>query len=98
MRLTWAGSSPEVDDQVAGEGVPQVVEAQRRPAVVVQPGALCGAPERASADVAVAVGCAAGGREHPVRAARGSGSLPVCVQQSGELRDERNVAERGGGL
>jgi hypothetical protein len=26
---------PEVDDQVAGEGVPGVVEAKRRPAVVV---------------------------------------------------------------
>jgi len=35
MRLTWAGSSPEVDDHVAGEGVAQVVEAKRRRAVVV---------------------------------------------------------------
>jgi hypothetical protein len=47
---------PEVDDQVAGEGVAQVVEAKRWPAVVVQRGELCGAPERAAADVAMAVG------------------------------------------
>ena len=46
----------EVDDQVAGEGVAHVVEAKRRPAVVVQPGELGGAPEAASADIAVAVG------------------------------------------
>jgi hypothetical protein len=31
--LGWV--EPEVDDQVAGERVPQVVEAKRRPAVVV---------------------------------------------------------------
>jgi hypothetical protein len=31
--LRWV--EPEVDDQVAGEGVAQVVEAKRRPAVVV---------------------------------------------------------------
>ena len=37
---------PEVDDQVAGEGVAQVVEAERRPAVVVQPCELCGPSER----------------------------------------------------
>jgi hypothetical protein len=35
---------PEVDDQVAGEGVAQVVEAKRRPAVSVQPGELGGPP------------------------------------------------------
>jgi hypothetical protein len=31
--LGWV--EPEVDDQVTGEGVAQVVEAKRRPAVVV---------------------------------------------------------------
>jgi hypothetical protein len=46
------GVEPEVDDQVAGEGVAQVVEAQRRPAVLVQAGELCGASGRAAADVA----------------------------------------------
>jgi hypothetical protein len=39
--LGWV--EPEVDDEVAGEGVAQVVEAKRRPAVVVQPGKLGGA-------------------------------------------------------
>jgi hypothetical protein len=42
-----------VDDQVAGEGVAQIVEAKSRPAVVVQPGALGGAPEDTAADVAM---------------------------------------------
>ncbi len=36
---------PEVDDQVAGERVAQVVEAQRRPAVLVEPGGAGGALE-----------------------------------------------------
>jgi hypothetical protein len=88
----------EVDDQVAGEGVAQVVEAKWRPAVVVEPGELCGAPERAPADIAMAVGRPAGGRGHPVRAAREPAPLPVCAKQAGELRDERNVTQRGRGL
>jgi hypothetical protein len=50
--LGWV--EPEVDDQVAGEGVAQVVEAKRRPAVVIQPGKLGGAREDASADIAMA--------------------------------------------
>jgi hypothetical protein len=78
---------PEVDDQVAGERVAQVVEAKRRPAVVVQPGELGGASEAAAADVAVALGGAAGGREHPVRVAREPALLPVCAELAGELGD-----------
>src|SRR5829696_6903821 len=40
--LGWV--EPEVDDQVTREGMAQVVEAKRRPAVVVQPGKLGGPP------------------------------------------------------
>jgi hypothetical protein len=89
---------PEVDDQVGGEDVAQVVEAKRRPHVVVQPGKLGGARQDAPADVAVAVGSATGGREHPVLASREPAALPVCAKQAGELDDERDVADRGGGL
>jgi hypothetical protein len=46
MRLTWAYVEPNVDDQVAREGVAQIVEAKRRPAVVVSP-ASCAACPRA---------------------------------------------------
>jgi hypothetical protein len=47
---------PEIDDEVARERVAQVMEAKSRPAAVVQPCKLCGAPEGAPADVAMAVG------------------------------------------
>jgi hypothetical protein len=44
----------QVDDQVAGERVPQVVDAERRLALQVQAGVLRGAPEATSLDVAIA--------------------------------------------
>jgi hypothetical protein len=83
---------------VTREGVPQVVEAKRRPAIVIQPGELGGAPERAAADVAVAVGGAAARREHPVVATCEGALVPVCAEQARELRDERDVADRRGCL
>ena len=46
MRLTWATSRREVDDQVAGEGVAQVVEAKRRPAIVVEARVVGGTVQR----------------------------------------------------
>jgi hypothetical protein len=45
----------------------------------------------------MAIGRGTGGHEHPVRAARESAALPVAAEQAGELGDERNLANRGGG-
>jgi hypothetical protein len=61
---------PQVDDQVAGEGVAQIVEAQRRRALAVDPGSLGGAGECASLDVSMSERGAAAGREDVV--ARGT--------------------------
>jgi hypothetical protein len=60
----------------------------------LSPGELGGVPEAAPTDIAMAVGSAAGGREHPVPAPRESAPLLVCAKQSGELRDEWDVAHR----
>lgn len=59
---------PEIDDQVAGKRVAEVVIAQSRTAAVVDPGDSRGALQAATGDIAVAVRRAVGGHEHPVRA------------------------------
>jgi hypothetical protein len=60
----------EVDYPMARERVPQIVEAKRRPAVVVEPGQMRGASKAAPADIAVTVRSAARGRKDPVVASR----------------------------
>jgi hypothetical protein len=67
---------PQVDDQVAGEGVAQIVEAQRRRALAVDPGSLGGAGECASLDVAMSERGAAPAREDVV--ARGTETGGLC--------------------
>ena len=43
----------QVDDEVTGEHVAKIVKPKRRPAVIVEPAALCGAGQAASSDVSL---------------------------------------------
>lgn len=88
----------EVDDQVTGEGMTQVVEAQRRPSVSVQLRGIGSATQHPLRDVAVALRGSASGGEDPV-VWRGKGCvLLVDGEQAGELLDQRHLANRGGRL
>lgn len=58
----------EVDDQVAGERVAEVVEAKAPPVAAVERGRVSSSLEAATADVALAVRRAVRGREDPVLA------------------------------
>lgn len=95
MRLTRATSASPSMIRVAGEGVTQVVEAQRRPAVVVDAGRARGNAQAAAHDVALGV-CASGtGHEDPVLAAGARTGGAMCGQHADELVDERDLAHGG---
>src|SRR5947209_4211012 len=89
---------PEAEDQVAGEGVAQVVIAQRRAAAIVDPGDSCGALQPAPGDVAVAVRGAVRGYEHPVGAGGEWCAAAMVREQISQLRDEWEVSDRCLGL
>ena len=86
---------PEVDDQVAGEGLAQVVEAQRRPAIVIQLSRIGGAGEYALGDVAVAVRGTVASSEDPVDWSGEGRCLLVGSKLARELLDQRHLAYRG---
>jgi hypothetical protein len=71
----------QIQDQVAREGVAEIVEAQRRPSVILVPGASRGALQRALGDVAMPVRCAVRGREHPIGLCREPRVAPVLTEQ-----------------
>ena len=85
----------EVDNQVAGEGVAEVVEAQWWPVVSVQVGHVGRPLEHALGDVALALRGATGGREDPVCGCHKGRSLLVGSEQTGELFDQWDLADRG---
>jgi hypothetical protein len=85
----------EVDDQVAGKGVAQIVEAERRPLVVVEAG-LIGRPlQHPPRHVALAQRGAARGREDPAARAWEACRLTVGCEMLGQLGDQRDLAHRG---
>ena len=88
----------EVEDQVAGEGVAQIVIAQRRAAAIVDPRDSCGALQPAPGDVAVAVRGAVRGYEHPVGAGGEWCAAAMVRDQISQLRDEWDVSDRCLGL
>jgi hypothetical protein len=87
----------DVDDQVAGEGVAQIVEAHpsARP---IEPRATGGAAEDTLGDVVVEKRRAAAGREHVVGAAREAGTTFVFSENCRELGEERDLTDGGVGL
>src|SRR5919198_563620 len=89
---------PEVDDQMAGEDMAKVVKAKWRPGLVLEPSEVCGACQAASCDVSMPVGRAVRGSEHPVGSGGERRRELVSGEQRRELGDERDVADRRGGL
>jgi hypothetical protein len=87
----------QVEDQVAGERVPQVVEAKRWPPAAVEPRALCRTLKRAPLNVAMPERGAATGREDPGaprvegRARRCSRSTSASWATSGTSRTAARV-------
>jgi hypothetical protein len=87
----------DVDDQVAGEGMAEIVEADA-PAGPVESSAGGGAAKHTLGDVVVEKRRAVAGREHIVGAAREAGTAFVVPENRGELGKERDLADGGAGL
>ena len=87
MRLTVRRVEAEIEDQVAGEGVAQVVEARRRPLAAVEPGDPGRALKRAPLDVAVPERGTPSSRDHPVATRVERRAAPRLAQHLSELRD-----------
>jgi hypothetical protein len=83
----------DVDDQVAGEGMTQIVEAHPS-AWPIEPCAGGGAAQHTLGDVVVEKRRAVAGREHVVGAAREAGAAFVLAENRGELGKERDLADR----
>jgi hypothetical protein len=83
----------EVDNQVAGKGVAEVVEAQRWPVVSVQVSCLGRPLEHPLGDVALSLWGAARGREDPVGRCGERRGLLVRSEQIGELSDQRHLTD-----
>jgi hypothetical protein len=87
----------DVDDQVAREGVAEIVEAHpsARP---VEPGVGGGAAEHPLGDVVVQKRRAVAGREHVIGTARETGPASVLAEDGGELGEEGDLADGGARL
>jgi len=85
-----------VDDQVAGEGMTQIVEAQP-PARPIESRAGGGAAKDTFGHVVVQKRAVAG-REHVIGTAREAGAASVLTQNHGELGEERDLSDRGARL
>jgi hypothetical protein len=92
------GVELEVDDQVAGEGVAEVVEAEGWLSVWVEACFGGGAGEAAAFDVAVAEWCAEAGGEDVVAGAGVGAREFVFFEEVGELGEEGDVTGGGGGV
>jgi hypothetical protein len=83
----------DVDDQMAGKGMTQIVEAH--PSVwAIEPCAGGGAAKHTLGHVVVQKRRAVAGREHVVGAAREAGAAFVLAENRGELGKERDLADR----
>ena len=87
----------DVDDQVAGEGVTEIVEAHP-PAGPVEPRAGGGAAKHTLGHVVVQKRRAVAGREHVVGAAREAGAASVLTENGGELGEEGDLTDGGARL
>lgn len=81
----------DVDDQMAGEGVTQVVKA-RPPAVAFETRVDSSSAEHALGNVVVKKGRAVACREHVVGSAREPAAALVLAEDHGELGKERDLA------
>jgi hypothetical protein len=88
----------QVDDEVAGEGVPEVVEAKRRLAASVEAGAFDRVGEGGTGDVSLPERCAQPCCKDVVVIAREVGAASFPGEDGGELRGERDVADGGARL
>jgi hypothetical protein len=88
----------QVDDEVAGEGVAEVVEAKRRPAASVEAGALDRVGEGGAGDVSLRERGAVPGGEDVVVIGGEAGAASFPGEDGGELRGERDVADGGARL
>ena len=87
----------DVDDQVAGEGMPQIVEAHP-PAGTIEPRAGGGAAKHTLGHVVVQKRRAICRGEHVVGSAREAGAAFVLTENRGELGEERDLPDRGARL
>ncbi len=83
---------PEIDDEVAGEGVPEIVEPQFWPVAFVEIGTVGGSPETTTRDVSVSMWGAACGRKDPIASLRVGTPKLVLGEHPGELREQRDFA------
>lgn len=83
----------DVDDQVAGEGVAQVVEAHP-PVVAIEPGVGSRSAEHALGDVVVEKRGAVCGCEYVIGSAPEAGAALVLAEDGGELGEEGNLPYR----
>jgi len=88
---------PEVHDQVAREGVPEVVKPQGQRAVA-QAGSVGRVRERAALRVALDQRSSVAGREHPVTPGLERRVVPMGAEDRGELRGEWNISDRAPGF
>jgi hypothetical protein len=94
MPLTWGDVEADVDDQVAGEGVTEIVEAHP-PIRPIECRTGGGAAKHTFGDVVVEERGAAAGREHVVGTAREARATFVVTENRGELGQERDLPDGG---
>jgi hypothetical protein len=87
----------DVDDQMAGKGMTQIVEAHPS-AWPIEPCAGGGAAKHTLGHVVVEKRGAVAGREHVVGAAREAGTAFVVPENRGELGEERDLPDGGARL
>ena len=87
---------PQVDDQVAGDGVSQIMDPQSRQHLRIQPGPVGRPPQPAPLDVAgTKRSPERGGEDVVVVAGVGGGEL-VLFQERFQLRKQRDLPHRRG--
>jgi hypothetical protein len=87
----------DVDDQVTGERVPEIVEAYA-PAIAIQSGLHGGSAEDALGDVVMQVRRSVRGGEHEVASAAGQRGALVRSEHRRELGQRRNLTQRSARL
>jgi hypothetical protein len=87
----------DVDNEVAGECVAQVVEAKPLP-VAIEAGVDCRASQDSFRDVVMQERAATRGCEHVVGAVGEAGGVLVLTENGGELGEERDLAHGGARL
>jgi len=87
----------DVDDQVAGEGVAQVVEADP-PAIGIEPRVDSRSTEHTLGDVVVEKWRAVCRREHVIGTAREAGAAFVLTENGGKLGEKRDLPDGGARL